>query len=44
MTHDEKLVRANAATLRKAADLLDAYEQLWIDRVGRIADLLDDET
>jgi len=40
----EQIVRANAATLRKAADLLDAYEQLWIDRVGRIADLLDDET
>lgn len=40
----EQIVRANAATLRKAADLLDAYEQLWIERAGRIAVLLDEET
>jgi DNA-binding transcriptional ArsR family regulator len=36
----EQIVTGDAATLRKAAELLDAYEQLWIDRAARIADIL----
>jgi len=36
----EQIVRGNVATLRKAAALLDAYEQLWIERTTRIADIL----
>jgi DNA-binding transcriptional ArsR family regulator len=39
----EQIVEGNAATLRKAAALLDEYEQLWIDRANRIADLLKHE-
>lgn len=35
----EQLVSGNSAMLRKAAQLLDAYEQLWRDRVDRIADI-----
>jgi DNA-binding transcriptional ArsR family regulator len=36
----EQIVSANAPTVRKAADLLDVYEQLWIQRASRIADVL----
>jgi DNA-binding transcriptional ArsR family regulator len=36
----EQLVRANQSTLQAAARLLDAYEQLWIERAKRIADVL----
>jgi DNA-binding transcriptional ArsR family regulator len=36
----EQIVHANPATLRKASDLLDAYEQLWIQRAHQIADIL----
>jgi len=36
----EQIVHANRATLGKAATLLDAYEQLWIQRAKRIADIL----
>jgi DNA-binding transcriptional ArsR family regulator len=36
----EQIVRCNFPTLRKAAALLDAYEQLWIARVTQIADVL----
>lgn len=39
----EQIVQGNASTLRTAAALLDAYEQLWIDRATRIADLLGEE-
>jgi DNA-binding transcriptional ArsR family regulator len=39
----EQIVRCNVPTLRKAAALLDAYEQLWISRTTRIADILADE-
>jgi DNA-binding transcriptional ArsR family regulator len=35
-----QLVQANPSTLRVAARLLDAYEQLWIERTTRIADVL----
>ena len=38
-----QIVRGNTATLRRAADLLAAYEQLWVDRADRIADLLSAE-
>jgi DNA-binding transcriptional ArsR family regulator len=36
----EQIVRANAPTVRRAAALLDAYEQLWIQRANQIADVL----
>ncbi|HEX4483951.1 MAG TPA: metalloregulator ArsR/SmtB family transcription factor [Solirubrobacteraceae bacterium] len=36
----EQIVRANAPTVRGAAALLDAYEQLWIQRANQIADVL----
>jgi DNA-binding transcriptional ArsR family regulator len=36
----EQIVRGNIPTLGKAAALLDAYEQLWIERTTRIADIL----
>jgi DNA-binding transcriptional ArsR family regulator len=36
----EQIVYANAPTVRKAAGLLDAYEQLWIQRASQIADVL----
>jgi DNA-binding transcriptional ArsR family regulator len=39
----EQIVHANAARLRKAAELLDAYERLWVHRAARIADLLSEE-
>ncbi len=36
----EQIVRGNVSMLGKAAALLDAYEQLWIERTTRIADIL----
>ncbi len=36
----EQIVHANRATLGKAAMFLDDYEQLWILRAERIADIL----
>jgi DNA-binding transcriptional ArsR family regulator len=36
----EQIVQGNASTLRTAAALLEAYEQLWIERATRIADVL----
>lgn len=39
----EQIVRCNVHTLRKAALLLDAYEQVWVDRSTRIAALLSGE-
>jgi DNA-binding transcriptional ArsR family regulator len=36
----EQIVSGNASTLRTAAALLDAYEQLWIERANKIADVL----
>jgi DNA-binding transcriptional ArsR family regulator len=38
----EQIVHANRATLGMAATLLDHYEQLWIQRAERIADILAD--
>ena len=36
----EQIVSANAPTLHRAATLLDAYEQMWIERTKRIAGIL----
>src|ERR1700689_1821251 len=36
----EQIVSVYAPTLHRAAELLDAYEQLWIERTTRIADIL----
>jgi DNA-binding transcriptional ArsR family regulator len=36
----EQIVHANRTTMGKAATLLDNYEQLWIQRAKRIADIL----
>jgi predicted transcriptional regulator len=36
----EQIVHADTATLRRAVELLDSYEQLWNERAGRISDLL----
>ena len=36
----EQRVAANPETLRKAATLLAAFEQLWIQRAARIAEIL----
>jgi DNA-binding transcriptional ArsR family regulator len=39
----EQLVVANPETLRRANTLLQAFEQLWIDRANRIAEILTEE-
>jgi len=39
----EQLVAANPDTLRRANTLLKAFEQLWIDRANRIAEILAEE-
>jgi DNA-binding transcriptional ArsR family regulator len=36
----EQLVHGNPSTVRKAVALLDAYEQIWIQRATQIADIL----
>ena len=36
----EQLVSGNPLAVRKAAELLDAFEQLWIQRTTQIADVL----
>jgi hypothetical protein len=36
----EQIVSTHAPTLHKATALLDAYEQMWIERTTRIADIL----
>lgn len=36
----EQIVRGEIASLGRASQLLDGYEQLWRDRADRIADLL----
>jgi DNA-binding transcriptional ArsR family regulator len=38
----EQRVSGRPAALRRAQELLDAYEQLWVDRVDRMADVLAD--
>jgi len=39
----EQLVAANPETLRRANTLLQAFEQLWVDRANRIAEILAEE-
>jgi DNA-binding transcriptional ArsR family regulator len=36
----EQVVQGNPSTMRKAAALLDAYGQIWIQRANQIADVL----
>jgi DNA-binding transcriptional ArsR family regulator len=36
----EQIVHTNRSTLRRAMSLLDAFEQLWIQRIGQITDIL----
>jgi DNA-binding transcriptional ArsR family regulator len=36
----EQIVHANPARLHAAAELLDAFEQLWVHRANQIADIL----
>lgn len=36
----EQIVRGDIGTIRAAVRLLDAYEEIWRDRIGRIEDLL----
>lgn len=40
----ERLVRANPATIRRAQQLLDQFEQVWRDRMTRLDALLADDT
>ncbi|HEX3804289.1 MAG TPA: helix-turn-helix domain-containing protein [Solirubrobacteraceae bacterium] len=39
----EQLVAANPKTLRRATTLLETFEQLWIQRATRIAEILAEE-
>jgi DNA-binding transcriptional ArsR family regulator len=39
----EQIVHGNSATLRRATALLDAYEQLWVERALQITDILIDD-
>src|ERR1700691_3000348 len=39
----EQIVHGNRATLRQAAILLEAFEQIWIGRATRIAEILDEK-
>jgi DNA-binding transcriptional ArsR family regulator len=39
----EQIVHGNTPTLRRATELLDRYEQLWIARVSQIAEILGEE-
>jgi DNA-binding transcriptional ArsR family regulator len=39
----EQIVHGNLSTLRRAAALLDAFEEIWIGRTTRIAEILGEE-
>lgn len=39
----EQIVRGHVPTLQRAARLLDAYEQLWVERDAQIAEILASE-
>jgi DNA-binding transcriptional ArsR family regulator len=39
----EQLVRTHLPTLHRAAELLEAYQELWEQRVEAIADILSEE-
>jgi DNA-binding transcriptional ArsR family regulator len=36
----EQIVMTNRATLRRAMELLDAYERLWLQRIDQMAELI----
>jgi DNA-binding transcriptional ArsR family regulator len=36
----EQIVHTNTATIRRTMTLLDAYEQLWMQRIDQITDIL----
>ncbi|MFV0287590.1 MAG: ArsR/SmtB family transcription factor [Demequina sp.] len=38
----ERIVRGNPDAIRRAQRLLDAYEQIWRDRIGRLDALLNE--
>ena len=38
----ERIVRGNPEAIRRAQSLLDRYEQIWTERVGRLDALLSD--
>lgn len=40
----EQIVHSNLSTLRRATDLLGDFEQLWIQRANKIAELIANET
>jgi DNA-binding transcriptional ArsR family regulator len=40
----EQIVHANVATMRRASELLDAFEEIWIGRATRIAEILGEES
>jgi DNA-binding transcriptional ArsR family regulator len=40
----EQMVQGNPEAVRRAAQLLDAYEKIWHDRAERIGDLLSETT
>jgi DNA-binding transcriptional ArsR family regulator len=39
----EQVVQADTATLRRATQLLAEFEQIWVERAGRLADVIADE-
>jgi DNA-binding transcriptional ArsR family regulator len=39
----EQIVHGNTSTVRRAVELLDAYEQLWVQRAEQITELLTSE-
>jgi DNA-binding transcriptional ArsR family regulator len=39
----EQIVHAETSTLRSAVELLDAYEQIWVQRDRQITQLLENE-
>jgi DNA-binding transcriptional ArsR family regulator len=43
-TGRRKVVRTNVEALRVARRLLDQYEELWLGRIGRMSDLINERT
>src|SRR3954462_11634254 len=39
----ERIIRGNAAAIRKAQDLLDRYEEIWRSRIDRLDTFLTEE-
>jgi len=40
----EQLVRGDVDTVRAAARLLEQYEEIWLDRIGRLEQILAEPT